>query len=339
MKYPFIKPDVSQKTIESFKTKIDQIHAAGVYSNNGKFVQELQQYFTEKVGEECVLAANATLIIDAVHHFFVNESMSLPIFTFPATNLARTQRVHFQRTEFADCNDSGIAEHVTSHDVCVTTIPFGDPSANPKRPAKCWKWVVDAAAGLDPDFQLVRRLLEEGADLVIGSLHATKTLSAGEGGVVWGDPDFLRRLRRYQNFGFSGQVNERALCGEGSNHKMNEFSAAFCLSYIEHDFRRSWEERMKTARSYQAFFACRGYQTILSPQAFWFKAKDDAFELCKGLQEDGLDVRRYYHPVVQLPHKTNAAEMSEYGICLPTRAFTEEEIAEIYWILDRRLSR
>jgi dTDP-4-amino-4,6-dideoxygalactose transaminase len=63
------------------------------------------------------------------------------------------------------------------------------------------------------------------------SLHATKVLGCGEGGlVIFGDVARAKVAREWINFGFSGtRVTNRI----GTNGKMSEFAASFALAALD----------------------------------------------------------------------------------------------------------
>jgi len=88
--------------------------------------------------------------------------------------------------------------------------------------------VIDAAAGFDA-------LAVARAPTVV-SLHATKTVCAGEGGfVATTDADLARRVKRTANFGFFGaRIAEVA----GLNAKLSEYHAAVALASLD-----AWEAR------------------------------------------------------------------------------------------------
>lgn len=88
--------------------------------------------------------------------------------------------------------------------------------------------VIDAAAAFDG--LQVRR-----APAVV-SLHATKTVSAGEGGfVATRDADLARRVKRVANFGFFGA---RLAEVPGTNAKLSEYHAAVALASLD-----GWDAR------------------------------------------------------------------------------------------------
>jgi dTDP-4-amino-4,6-dideoxygalactose transaminase len=82
--------------------------------------------------------------------------------------------------------------------------------------------VIDAAAAVE-----VQQVPQLG--VVAHSLHATKPLGVGEGGIlVSRDSHMVERARRYSNFGTS----ERICHMDGSNIKMSEYHAAVGLAQL-----------------------------------------------------------------------------------------------------------
>lgn len=83
--------------------------------------------------------------------------------------------------------------------------------------------VVDAAAGFDS--------VVPGVSPAIVSLHATKPLAAGEGGLVISrDGDLVAEVKARANFGFHGQ---RSADGPGGNAKLGEYTAAVALAALD----------------------------------------------------------------------------------------------------------
>lgn len=101
--------------------------------------------------------------------------------------------------------------------------------------------VLDAAAGFDG--------LRVGAAPVVVSMHATKTVCAGEGGfVATRNADLARRVKRAANFGFFGA---RIAEVPGLNAKLSEYHAAVALASLD-----AWEGRRAEWRA--AGLALRG---------------------------------------------------------------------------------
>lgn len=109
--------------------------------------------------------------------------------------------------------------------------------------------VIDAAASAEA---LARRA-DAAPDAPVGvpvaiSLHATKPLACGEGGLVlWSDRDGLERAAQALNFGFLGSRSARA---SGFNGKMSEYHAAVGLAALD-----GWAERVAAAERMHARIA------------------------------------------------------------------------------------
>jgi len=83
--------------------------------------------------------------------------------------------------------------------------------------------VIDAAGGFDS--------VVPGKSPVVVSLHATKVLPAGEGGIVLSrDPDLIESIFARSNFGFRKERQAEVI---GFNGKLNEYCAAVGLASLD----------------------------------------------------------------------------------------------------------
>lgn len=83
--------------------------------------------------------------------------------------------------------------------------------------------VIDAAASFDG--------LLPGQSPAVVSLHATKAMAVGEGGIVVStDPDRIRHIRSLSYFGYDGDRSSRHC---GANGKMSEYHAAVGLAQLD----------------------------------------------------------------------------------------------------------
>lgn len=90
--------------------------------------------------------------------------------------------------------------------------------------------IIDAAAAFGNQWEC-------GQTTLVFSLHATKSLAAGEGGmVVSRDFDLVARIRKLSNFGINLDPHEVTPVGQvemaGSNAKMSEYHAAIGLANL-----------------------------------------------------------------------------------------------------------
>jgi dTDP-4-amino-4,6-dideoxygalactose transaminase len=156
-------------------------------------------------------------------------------------------------------------------------------------------FVVDAAAslGCQPNLSTLRC---NGA--VVFSLHATKVLGGGEGGiVVFGSPDRAREVRSWSNFGFTGN---RLASRSGTNAKMSESTAAYCLAALD-DWDNERESWLNSRREVVALSKRLNLNTwllsedVVSP--YWLILCDNANEqlaLSECLSENGVETRCWW---------------------------------------------
>lgn len=140
---------------------------------------------------------------------------------------------------------------------------------------------------------------------LVFSLHATKVLSAGEGGfVASADPDFVARIKRLANFGITpgGLVDEA-----GTNAKLSEYHAAVALAMLLH-----WEEcarrRIVLHRAYLQALAkdCpavalqkRSAEGVYSIMPVLLPKGVTAASIGEALAKEGIETRRWYCPTLE----------------------------------------
>jgi dTDP-4-amino-4,6-dideoxygalactose transaminase len=307
----------------------------GFFTNFGPNEQELTQILEGLTGRKTICTANATLILDGLHHILsqVCTKAYLPSFTFPATNLGCRISYTLSSTTLTQ-EGLGFAEFDVREDksYAITTAPFG--AAKPEnyvRPNTTF-WIVDNAGGTSPTMNKVNAWLEAGADVVICSLHATKILTGCEGGfAVFNNKALYDMYRKYIVFGFYLDENlEKKSMPIGSNHKMSELTAAYILAYYHAVFEHEYAERTLTADAYQNFCENEGVPYIYSPQAFWLQCKSNAFEVSTILEQKGIETRPYYQQLFSSDKVDPGAKiLSLHGLCLPTYGMEKSQISYV----------
>lgn len=230
---PVMKPVLP--TIDAVNVYLERVYASGIFSNHGPMVRELEQRYADwfNVSADNVVAVvNGTVAISAAALWEDNPTYLSPEWTFPATAMGVLSVGG--SVEFRDVDPESWTLSVTDDDLAhadsvvpLVVAPFGHPidlsdwSAFPRI-------IIDAAAcaGNRPDLSGMKK----GWAATI-SLHATKVLGCGEGGlVIFADPARAQIAREWINFGFSGsRITERI----GTNGKMSEFAAAFALASLD----------------------------------------------------------------------------------------------------------
>ena len=202
------------------------------YSNFGPLVEEVERRYALRFGvpAACVVGcSSATLGLQGAVAISPASRFHSPAWTFPATPLAVLNAG--KQLAFCDVDDSTWrmdAPAVHDQDGLVPVLPFGAEIDL----SRWWglpEVVIDAAASggaVRPDLSR----LPEGW-CVVFSLHATKVLGVGEGGLaVFGDPDRAELFRAYCNLGFV-EVRESEIVG--TNAKMSEVVAAYALAALD----------------------------------------------------------------------------------------------------------
>jgi len=151
------------------------------------------------------------------------------------------------------------------------------------------------------------------------SLHHTKPIGFGEGGLVIIDKEYEESVRTACNFGLvDGQFNER-----GNNYKMSELAAAGILQWWDSfDIDELCERYVNNYFHHR--YELRDFEGIVFPH--YANEEDIFFPNClpliysepKALADSDSDVKKYYHPLRGLP---NSAQLYANILCYP---ITEE---------------
>ena len=166
------------------------------------------------------------------------QNTFFPVFSFFSTfSIASTLQ---QNVTWVDINKKSflpkINQEITKNDLLYMNVPFGvssklDDFFDYARKLPCFV-IIDAAACL-PDIIYNKKKLNHIPPnvIVVFSLHATKLLSCGEGGLCIFGKDIPKHIKQLTNFGID---KNRAQKWEKSfNAKMSEFNAAAGLSSLD----------------------------------------------------------------------------------------------------------
>lgn len=297
---PVMKPVLP--TIDAVNVYLERVYASGIFSNHGPLVRELEQRYADwfNVSADNVVAVvNGTVAISAAALWEDNPTYLSPEWTFPATAMGVLSVGG--SVEFRDVDPESWLLSVTDDDLAhadsvvpLVVAPFGHPidlsewSAFPRL-------IIDAAAcaGNRPDLSGMKK----GWAATI-SLHATKVLGCGEGGlVIFADPARAQIAREWINFGFSGsRITERI----GTNGKMSEFAAAFALAALDDvdtELREWGAVRDKAADVNTALGLSGGPMSPSSRIPYWLIAApsvESAVVYEKALADAGIQTRRWW---------------------------------------------
>lgn len=246
------------------------------YSNFGPSVKELEDRLSARyAGAYVVTMANATVGLELAYVMKMMagyRKVELPALTFPATWLA-ANRGGLEIIPIDVDKDTWIGPGVAG---------FGVPSYAP---------VVDAAGAFGE--QRVPILKERMT--VVFSLHATKTVGAGEGGycVTW-DQAEAEELRSMTNFHIQSGVST----GFGTNAKMSEYTAAMALASLDAYNRDAWLQVFDWYDKYLPSCVVKQKRPRGAYSLLPVKLPCDAQHVLEMMKERGVECRRWYTPLL-----------------------------------------
>jgi dTDP-4-amino-4,6-dideoxygalactose transaminase len=295
---PVMQPRMPQyKDVKSFLKAMD---ASGTYSNNGPLVRSLENKYAEKLNINplhIVAVANATLAIEGFLSISPVEEWVIPSYTFSATGLAALNSG--KRIVLADANvedwQIDLSQHLDplSRGI-VPVMPFG-AKVDLQKYIGFQNVLIDAAASI-AEFPDLSSLKSGWA--VVYSLHATKLLGAGEGGlIIFGSTELAQRFRQWINFGFFGMRESNS---QGTNAKMSEIHAAYAHASLR-NWRvdsSNWSRAQAQAKNTSAKFGEHFHHWqpgVLNP--YWIVHFDDPKDmerLERHLEHEGISTRRWW---------------------------------------------
>lgn len=289
-------------TRDDVAERLQRMDASGWYANLGPQEVELRQRFAAFVGadeRQVATASSATLALQGAVTLSPAQRWVVPSFTFPATPAAVLQAgAHLRFADICAADwwlDPAAWRGTDPTTGVVPVAPFGAPlDLGRWDPAR--EVVIDAAASLGADVAALGELPPTWA--VVFSLHATKCLPAGEGGlVVFGDPDRAERFRMWSNFGFSEVRDAQML---PSNAKLAEVAAVYAHASLDtwDQSRAEWQAARSRTDELERVHGLTGQP---GPRAgvnpYWivtFRDGHAADHCAATLARHGIDTRRWW---------------------------------------------
>ena len=210
-------------------------------SNNGPYVQELEQRISQFVGVKHVIAVcNATVGLEiAIRAADIRGEVIVPAYTFVAT--AHALQWQEVTPVFADMDPAThnmdpelVERHITPRTSAIlATHVWGRPcnveALQEIASRRGLKLMFDAAHAFGCSHQ--GRMIGGFGLAEVFSFHATKFLNSFEGGAICTqDAELAQRIRLMANFGFAGFDNVIHI---GTNGKLTEADAAMGLTSLE----------------------------------------------------------------------------------------------------------
>lgn len=278
------------------------VDSSRVYTNGGPLVWQLEQAYGDFFGvpgSQVVAVANGTSGLIAGLLAYDETDWLLPAWTFAATPQSALRAgkriiacdVHPETAYL----DSQFAESHPGAGL-LPVVPFGarvDLSLWPTNRSV----VIDAAASTGASGGALKNLPE--AWSVVFSLHATKILGCGEGGlIVCGSPLLADKIRLAANFGLHRRASTSI---QGLNAKMPEVLAAYALASLKNSEATidSWRKRANRAKEISSDVGI----DLLAPSGqsigpYWIlkrsSSSESLLELSARLLTKGIECRAWW---------------------------------------------
>jgi len=324
---PLLLPDMPDP--DALMPYLRRMHAARHFSNFGPLVRELEAVFAERFARDgsrdpaVTTVSNATSGLELVLQALdlpAGSRVLVPALTFVATATAVLRAGHLPVVADVDTHSWLLTPAIAARACRQCDIRAVMPVAAFGAPHDAAAWeafaretgvavVIDAAAGFGGQW------LADASVTLVFSLHTTKSLPAGEGGlVVSRDAALVARVRQLSNFGINLHprrgVPVGALADAGTNAKMSEYHAAVALASLQ-----GWEARAAARRQTQAHYmatlesAAPGVLrwqrsapdlAVAAPTSLCFRLPGGAARLRfeKLCLEAGVGTRRWYQPLL-----------------------------------------
>lgn len=361
MKIDFLKPRFPK--FFNIKNYFASIYKQGIYTNHGPIVQGLEARMKDlfEFDGDVIAVANGTLALIITLKAYGVKKALVPAFTFPAT----LQALKWADVEYSFLDIDPLTWTVSIEDlerklqeyepdVLVPVHSFGNPcdvkSISRLAAIHNCKVVYDAAPAISSFYTEDNKnnhICNYG-DASCFSLHATKVLPAGEGGVICiKDKLIAAKIRRMINFGFE---EDRIPHDEfGINAKLSEFHAAFALSGID-KLALSQRDRLSIVQQYHSKLKdIVQFQNVIdnsisSYQVLSVCVQENSSDLAQRIvdtlkEKYEIECRRYYNPPL---HQTDVfkrdidlpytEDICKRIITLPLHLYLKED--EIDYIID-----
>lgn len=285
-------------------------------SNNGLYVQELEQRIAEMLGvKHCMVMCNGTVALEiAIRATELTGEVIVPSFTFIAT--AHSLQWQEITPVFCDIdpkthtiNPWQVEAMITPRTTAIIGVHvWGKPcdveSLTEIAQKHNLKLLFDASHAFRCSYK--NTMIGNFGEAEVFSFHATKFVNTFEGGaVVTNNDELAAKIRLMKNFGFAGYDNVIYI---GTNGKMNEASAAMGLTSLEslEEFidinKNNYKEYQKqladipgiTLFNYDENEKCNYQYIILEIDES--VAKLTRQQLLEILHAENVLVRRYFYP-------------------------------------------
>ena len=230
-------------TLDKIERYFRRIDETKWYSNfgplNSELIKRFSEYFSLDENMLCTIS-NATVGLQAVLsniELDLNERVELPSFTFSAS--ASAVILANRSLSFLDIDNEMRCIPRRHAKILLDVLPFGDEPRFLAMNDSYSFHLIDGAASFDALHLVGNNPLMNEKVAIVVSLHSTKLIGGGEGGLILSkNTELIGKIKKWQNFGFDiSNSNTRTSLVLGTNAKMSEYSCAVALASMD-----SWSE-------------------------------------------------------------------------------------------------
>ena len=287
--------------LEHVSNYLREMYSNGIYGNRGPLIKLLEKRYAEYLNVDAdlvVISSSATLALEGAAKLNPASIFYVPAYTFPAPALSvinSGKEISFQDVDLVNWQLDLDPIKSTKDQGIMYVLPFGSAYIDPKL-YEFENVIIDAAASIGNKNLVISKFPNNW--VVVFSLHVTKVLGAGEGGIsIFGNSAAANQFRAWINFGFSGNRNSNS---NGTNAKMSEITASFGLSaldLVEVEF-EEWHQSRKLVNKIEDATDLKSFSRNLDGHnPYWivdFESADRKIEAVRRLSEAGIQSRDWW---------------------------------------------
>lgn len=348
-------------SVDDFASQYEEMRCRAVFSNNGPIATTFETSLNNMfLGLNCAITNSGTSALEAI---FRSYNLKGNVVTTPFSYIATAHAAKACQLDvkYANIENETLNIEATSVEnlidantsAIIAVHTYGHPCEIQKLEALASKYgirlIFDAAQALGTQINGLDLLYFGDASAV--SFHATKVLSSVEGGAVFSkDKELIEKVRAYRQFGIDDTGSVKSF---GLNAKMSELHACVGLDNLR--FLQSDIVKRNQVLQWYAQYLTDINHISLQPNtnageyyngaycAVEIQHLQDPLRFVEYLRKNGIQSRRYFHPLLSTLSEYCDSETSEAPVpekaanmfCLPMHPFLQvtdiKYIAEIIY--------
>jgi len=289
-------------TTDDLLPYLRRIDANKVYVNGGELTKELESTLLAITGVPCVVASNGTVALELAlkvlgHEHDDYKTALVPAVTFCATGLAANNGGLHAALLDVDGEAWQLSSDIINNwrlvrprcqiGAVMPVAAFGNPVDVKQWENYDYPVIIDAAGAFG-----TQDVSHDKNITTCFSLHATKFIGCGEGGIVASNnPETIAKVRSLSTFGKGG-----------TNAKMSEYHAAVTLASLNYDFvAKKQAKTQQIANWYVKELKRLPYNLKTSQYGSYSTMLNillpvQADEVIKRMADEGIETKQWYRP-------------------------------------------